>query len=138
MSDTTGLDRAYANVNRVHFDDNTKTLYLSGTDPTNPTDLYADATIPFGVLHTTDRYAQLEQLTNIYKPDVIVGHSLGGALALEYQRHHPAVDVRTYNAPVLNLLPDGSRNRFSHYFDPISMFDNAASRSFSFSPHSYK
>ena len=61
-----------------------------------------------------------------------VGDSLGGAVALELQKHHPGLKVRTDGAPVIDLKgaiqPTWSVNteRYRNFGDPISMFDSSA------------
>jgi len=106
----------------------------------DPKDLYADINIPFGTLAYTDRYQEMVQMIDLYKPTRLVGHSLSGSEILEYQKRHPNMDVKTYGAPVLDLnFMKISKNRLSNYFDPISMFDWSAKKQFSrnINPHSY-
>ena len=60
------------------------------------------------------------------------GDSLGGAVALELQKHHLELKVRTYGAPVIVLKgamqPTWNANteRYINFGDPISMFDSSA------------
>ena len=61
----------------------------------------------------------------------VVGDSLSGSAALELQKHHPALKVRTYGAPVVDLegAVQPSRNtdteRYRILGDPISLFDSS-------------
>ena len=69
-----------------------------------------------------------------FKPNIkrVVGHSLGGSVALELQKHHPELMSRTYGAPVVDLKgavqptwnTKAERDRILG--DPISMFDTSA------------
>ena len=87
----------------------------------------------FGDLTTTTRYKAAEKALK-YNPNIqrAVGDSLGGAVALELQKHHPELKVRTYGAPVIDLKgaiqPTWNANteRFRNLGDPISMFDTSA------------
>ena len=67
----------------------------------------------------------------------LVGHSLGGATALQLQRENPALKTRTYGAPVMSTT--GSSERWKHYGDPVSMLDFGAQATApgSLNPHSY-
>ena len=62
----------------------------------------------------------------------VVGDSLGGSVALEIQRHHPELRVRTYGAPVVDLKgamqPTWNANteRYRNFGDSVSMFDSPA------------
>ena len=61
-----------------------------------------------------------------------VGDSLGGAVALELQKHHPELKVRTYGAPVVDLKgatqPTWNANteRYTKLGDPVAMCDSSA------------
>ncbi len=61
-------------------------------------------------------------------PDImnVVGHSLGGSVALELQQNFPDRKFKsnTYGAPVASLT--GADNRFRNYFDPVSILDRGA------------
>lgn len=77
--------------------------------------------IPLGQTTHVDRYVDAERrLPGI---DTVVGHSMGGSVALELAKHFSVV-TRTYGAPVLSLTP--SSDRFRDTFDPFSMFDLGA------------
>ena len=87
----------------------------------------------FGDITTTSRFKAAEKaLKNNPNITRAVGDSLGGAVALELQKHHPKLKVRTYRAPVLDfkgaVQPNWSANAEGHrkFADPISMFDSSA------------
>ena len=101
LKDSKGLEKAYKDVNNVYFNDGV--LYVSGTHLNKIDDIVADMNIPSQTLSNTKRYEQLEQLIDLYKPNTLVGHSLGGSLVLEFQRRNPYVEVRTYGAPVFTV-----------------------------------
>ena len=64
---------------------------------------------------------------NSGKPvDRIVGHSLGGSVALEMQRQHDIPKSRTFGAPVFDLFPKVGQDRYRHPLDPVSVFDRSA------------
>ena len=71
----------------------------------------------------------------------MVGHSLGGSVALELEKNNPQdkLFTTTYGAPVYT---DSSiySNRFRVVGDPVSMFDNGAITKLpnSINPHSYE
>lgn len=137
ITDTQGLDRAYENRNYyIHGD----TLYIAGTNSWR--DVFDDITkIPFwGNLKDSERYQQAEKALK-ENPQIkhVIGHSLGGSVALELEKTFPKQieTSRTYGAPVLDLTQhemDPSVSRFRNMFDPVSIFDNAANVSVNFNP----
>ena len=86
-----------------------------------------------GDLRNAERYqianGYLEQHPEIKK---LVGHSLGGAVAIQLEKNHPERDLKsiTYNAPVWDPLgtdkPKVGNFRFSNSKDPVSIFDRSA------------
>ena len=63
----------------------------------------------------------------------VVGHSLGGAVALELQKEFPNLESRTYGAPAfeptgLERWQKGNVERFANMYDPVTIFDNSATR----------
>ena len=60
--------------------------------------------------------------------DRVVGHSLGGSVALQQQTDHDIPYSRTFGAPVLSLNPlnRGNVDRVRHPLDPVSVFDREA------------
>ena len=85
-TDVEGLHEAYNRQTQlyVHGD----TLYIAGTDPTDLQDDVDDLGIPLFKTSKSLRYKNAVDLLDV-NPDVkhIVGHSLGGATALELQQH---------------------------------------------------
>ena len=133
-----GLNSAYNNTNKVHVNGNT--LYVAGTSSLK--DAYDDITkIPFyGDIKNSTRYNQAKNVLND-NPNInkIIGHSLGGSVALELQKDNNKFETTTYSAPVLQLNPFVTGNRYRFKNDPISMFDNGAItvNKFNLNPHSY-
>ena len=132
-----GLNRAYNNDNKIHIDGNT--LFVAGTSDLK--DAYDDITkIPFyGDITQSTRYNQaktaLDANPNITK---IIGHSLGGSIALQFQKDNNKFQTTTYGAPVLQIgLTKGNRYRFP--YDPVSYLDNGSItvNKFNLNPHSY-
>lgn len=137
--DEQGLKQAYEDVNHHYYDDKTETLYISGTNPLDYKDIYADVNIPFGTLSTTDRYKQMVQLIDLYNPKQLVGHSLGASEVLEYQKYNPQIKTRTYAAPVVSLFGGTASDRYKHGWDPVALFDRNAisTTSKSWNPHTF-
>jgi hypothetical protein len=133
-----GLNNAYNNINKVYVDGST--LYVAGTS--NLKDVYDDISkIPFyGNLKDSTRYNQaktaLDSNPNVNK---IIGHSLGGSVALQLQKDNNKYETTTYGAPVLQINPFITGNRYRFKNDPISMLDNGAItvNTFKLNPHSY-
>jgi len=128
--DEAGLTKAYQDPSGVSYDPTSRTEYVRGT--TTPRDVYDDFTkIPFwGNLQDSDRYQTADKsyydLVNSGKPvDRIVGHSLGGSVALEMQRQHNIPKSRTFGAPVLDFSSK-KQDRYRHPLDPVSVFDRSA------------
>ena len=62
--------------------------------------------------------------------DVVVGHSLGGAVAFSLSQHFRVHPI-TYAAPVfdLNPLDPSGSDRYRHSGDPVAFLDLAATTS---------
>jgi len=146
--DEAGLDAGYGykSFPGASYDENTGTLYVAGSDSWRS--WYDDFTkIPaWGKTTDAERYQQAERayddLTQKYGKSVhrVVGHSLGGSVALELAKNKGIEFSRTFGAPVLDLSPfhRGTVERFRHPLDPVSVLDRGATwaplRSY---PHSY-
>jgi hypothetical protein len=134
--DERGMDNAYGykSFPGVAYDENTGTLYIAGSDSWRS--WYDDGVnIPdWGDLTHAERYKQAERayndLTQKYGKPVnrVVGHSLGGSVALELAKNKDIEFTRTFGAPVMDLNPDhrGLVERYRHPVDPVSFFDRGA------------
>ena len=139
ITDAEGLNKAYAQGDTYKYG---KTLYIAGSHTAR--DWYDDFTkIPFGTTANAYRYQKADEALKA-NPDVtrVVGHSLGGAVALELQKNHPGLNSRTYGAPVfdplaLNYLQQGRVERHANFLDPIASLDSSANRSIKFDPTSW-
>ena len=118
-----GLSKAYQSDKKLYVDGDS--LFIAGTS--DKQDVYDDITkIPFyGDLKKSNRYIDVD---NVLKnnPNVknVIGHSLGGSVALELEKNNPnRYKTTTYGAPVISLTKG---NRFRHGNDPFSSFDYGA------------
>ncbi len=133
IRDDEGLQRAYEQGDAYPHGD---TLYIAGSHTAK--DWYDDVTkIPFwGDLHNATRYQQADKALKA-NPNIkkVVGHSLGGAVALQLQRDHPNLTSRTYGAPVWDPLgEDGKVERYRNWGDPVSIFDRSTNKSVKANP----
>ena len=100
ITDSEGLSRACSHGDHyIHG----KTMYIAGNHTLS--DWYDDFTkVPvWGDLRNSERYQKTrEPLKNRSEIDNVVGHSLGGVVALEMQQHFAdrIKNSRTYGAPV--------------------------------------
>lgn len=119
-------------------------MFIAGTRTAR--DWLHNVKIPLQRTDLLDRYRTATDRLSQY-PDVnrVVGHSMGGSVALALARNNPQITQRpvTYGAPVvLGTQIDSERHR--DLFDPVSVFDlTAAQHGFPFMdglmfPHSYK
>ena len=130
--DEEGLKNAYNDktATGVYYDPNTRTEYVKGS--ITGRDWYDDFTkIPFGNTRNAERYQQAdkayEDLQASGKPvDRVVGHSLGGSVALDMQKNHGIPQSRTFGAPVLDVNPFGHSERYRHPLDVVSILDRGA------------
>lgn len=119
------LDKAYSKQKGLYQKGNT--LYVAGTK--SLTDVLDDTLIPLQKTEMSHRYH--DALAHLKKhPDVerVVGHSLGGAVALQLDKDKPygvGYKTRTYGAPVFDM--EGIRGeRYRNPGDPVSIFDIGA------------
>ena len=147
--DEEGLTKAYANKAGTFYDPATKTEYIKGS--TTATDWIQDfENLPFSNTAKTERYGQaLDKYNELtaqgQRPERLVGHSLGGGVALQMDSdlarrgHH--VKTGTFGAPVLDVMSpfNGSKpERFKHWGDPVGALDFGATHGkFKLYPHSY-
>jgi hypothetical protein len=121
-------------------------LYVKGT--VNAQDWWDDFTkVPaWGDLKDSKRYgdAQLaydDLLQRGLPVDRVVGHSLGGSVALEQQKANNITFSRTFGAPVMDptgVVHRGLVERYRHPLDPVSIFDRGATWGKVLAyPHSY-
>ena len=120
IEDRVGLDRAYADPRKVYMEGDS--IYVAGTSSLG--DVMDDLALPFGLTKGTQRFIDAERVLQA-NPKIrrVVGHSLGGAVALEMQRDHPDIKTRTYGAPVVSMSPG---ERYKSAGDPVSALDFGA------------
>ena len=129
-TDRQGLERAYAQGDTYIWGD---TLYVAGSHTAR--DWYDDVTkVPFwGDLRGAERYRAAEKVLKEH-PNVkrVVGHSLGGSVALELQKRHQRLASRTYGVPVWDPFGEdkksGKVERYRNLVDLVSFVDGSASK----------
>ena len=134
MDDKAGLDEAY-NTDEGTYTKGT-TLFIAGTKSFG--DVLDDIAIPLGMTNTTARHRDASMVLNA-NPRIrrVVGHSLGGAVALQLQKENPELQAVTYGAPVFSL--SGSADRYRELGDPVAALDFGSSWSLpaGWNPHAY-
>ena len=103
-------------------------------------DVWDDLNIPFHLTSKSNRYQHasklLDENQNIKQ---LVGHSLGGPVALELQGNMAdrKFTTNTYGAPVLSFT--SAENRYRNRGDPVSMLDFGSKSSVhvGLNPHTY-
>jgi hypothetical protein len=143
--DEDGLEKAYKDTTTTgtYSDPDTRSLYVKGSQ--TPRDWYDDFTkVPFGRVQNSERCQEADaayhQLQDSGQPvDRVVGHSLGGSVALEMQNNYGIPRSRTFAAPVVDFSGRGSE-RYGHPLDPVSMFDGGArtSNMLKLNPHDFR
>jgi hypothetical protein len=136
ITDKAGLDKAYGRDSKLYTHGDT--LYIAGTSSFQ--DVWDDLKIPFKQTDKSMRYRKaVEVLKTNNDIKNVVGHSLGGAVALELQQNYPDRKFKsnTYGAPVLSIT--GADNRFRNVFDPVSILDRGAANSVNvgLNPHTF-
>ena len=134
MDDEAGLDQAYQTTEGTYTKGDT--LYIAGTKSFG--DVLDDIAIPLGLTNTTARHRDAALVLNA-NPRIrrVVGHSLGGAVALQLQKESPKLEAVTYGAPAFSL--SGSADRHRELGDPVAALDFGATSSLptSWNPHNY-
>jgi hypothetical protein len=138
ITDKTGLHKAYDANGKLYAHDGT--LYIAGTSSLR--DVWDDLKIPFHLTSKSDRYQNAHKYLEDHKNITnLVGHSLGGSVALELQDNMDERNFKTntYGAPVFNLNYTHATNRYRNIGDPVSMFDFGATQGIhiGLNPHSY-
>jgi len=101
-------------------------MYIAGSHTAK--DWYDDVTkIPaWGDVRNATRY-QAAMRALLANPQVsrVIGHSLGGSVALELEKNYPQQikHSTTYGAPVLSVGGEKNADRHGHYLDPVSILD---------------
>jgi hypothetical protein len=138
--DKDGLDKAYSKESKLYTHGDT--LYIAGTSSLQ--DVWDDLKIPFRQTDKSMRYKNASALLKVNRDITnVVGHSLGGSVALELQQNFPERNFKTntYGAPVFSATPAGTAtgNRYRNYFDPISFLDRGANSSINIglNPHTF-
>ena len=154
ITDKEGLERAYTSPNNTYVIGDT--LYIAGTQfgkflsgmipshwgsgefSVGSKDVWDDISkIPvWGDVKDSTRYKEAHTAFQA-NPNIklVVGHSLGGSVALELQKQYPHLDSRTYGAPVFDIFGKDARtkqskiDRYRNYLDPVSIFDRSANDS---------
>ena len=133
QQDEDGMGKAYADTTAkgVYYDPASTTEYIKGS--TTKQDWFDDATkIPFwGDTRDSERYQEAEKAyedlgAQGHPVHRVVGHSLGGSVALQMQQDHGLTYSRTFGAPVMDVNPFGEAERYRHPLDPVSIFDRKA------------
>ena len=136
ITDKDGLHKAYALDEKLYARGDT--LYIAGTSSLR--DVWDDLKIPFHLTSRSDRYQNaskyLEENQTIKQ---LVGHSLGGSVALELQGNMEKrkFQTNTYGAAVVSFTP--AENRYRNFGDPVSMLDwgSKSSLNVGLNPHTY-
>ena len=152
MTDAEGIQKAYAHGDYHVFGN---TLFIAGSHTVK--DWVDDVTkVPFwGNTQNATRYIEAEKALKANpQVNMVVGHSLGGAVALELQKNHPYLKSRTYGSPTWDIfgtdamprsqwealgkpdfVPEPNKiQRFRNIGDPVSMFDASAKTSVDLMP----
>jgi hypothetical protein len=136
ITDKAGLEKAYGRESKLYTHGDT--LYIAGTSSLQ--DVWDDLKIPFNQTDKSMRYRMAVAALKV-NPDImnVVGHSLGGSVALELQQNFPDRKFKsnTYGAPVFSI--SGADNRFRNFFDPVSILDRGAKNSVNIglNPHTF-
>jgi hypothetical protein len=136
ITDKEGLHKAYAATDKLFASG--ETLYIAGTSSLR--DVWDDLKIPFHLTSKSDRYQHASKFLEENKGiKQLVGHSLGGSVALELQDNMADRNFKTntYGAPVFSFT--SAENRYRNIGDPVSMLDFGSKSSLhvGLNPHTY-
>ena len=128
IMDKVGLKRAYETKSGLYQHGNN--LYIAGTRDFR--DVIDDSKLPFDKgARNSKRYEEVKQYLDEH-PEInnLIGHSLGGAVALQGNKDNPnKYNIVTYGSPAVNssfIKDDSNIKRFRNSGDPISMLDGKA------------
>jgi hypothetical protein len=131
ISDEDGLTKAYEAKNGLYQHHNK--LFIAGTKSLQ--DAWDDLKIPFGKTMDGVRAdnANAYYLANQSSIDTVIGHSLGGAIALNLEQKYGKkgdnpygiIQSKTFGSATASL-PGGSNDRIRYLGDPISALDFGA------------
>ena len=147
--DEYGMQKAYEDLPNTgtYYDPKTRTMYVRGSQTRR--DWYDDFfRVPvWGESHDIEMYDNAskayDKLISEGKPvDRVVGHSLGGSVALQLQKDRDIPLSRTFGAPVVDFDPGVTHKvlaeRYRHPLDPVSVLDrNATWGTLKGYPHMY-
>ena len=152
ISDEEGLKRAYDTKDGLYQHYNK--LFISGTK--DPIDFVDDLKLPFDdTLNMTTRGRTADKYyRSHHEIDTVIGHSLGGAVALSLEKQYKKegnnpygiIQSKTFGSPTVSAnFTNNNPNRIRYFGDPISALDFGSttvmpSMGFRFnnSAHSYK
>ena len=124
ISDEDGLTKAYAAPSGLHQHYNK--LFIAGTRDF-PIDHWDDLKIPFGktLEGKRGRDAEAHYLENQNQIDTVIGHSLGGAIALNLEQKYKdnIIQSKTFGSATASLPGGGKADRIRYFGDPISTLD---------------
>ena len=128
ISDEDGLTKAYSSENGLYHHHNK--LFIAGTKSLQ--DAWDDLKIPFGKTMDGVRAdnANAYYLSNQSSIDTVIGHSLGGAIALNLEQKYGKkgdnpygiIQSKTFGSATASV-PGGGGDRIRYFGDPISALD---------------
>jgi len=129
ISDEDGMTKAYSSKNGLYHHHNK--LFIAGTKSLQ--DAWDDLKIPFGKTMDGVRAdnANAYYLANQSSIDTVIGHSLGGAIALNLEQKYGKsgdnpygiIQSKTYGSATASLPGGGKSDRIRYFGDPISALD---------------
>ena len=130
ITDDEGLKNAYDAKDGLYQHYNK--LFIAGTRDF-PTDHIDDLKLPLNdTLNNTTRGKTADMYyRSHHEIDTVIGHSLGGAVALSLEKQYKKegdnsygiIQSKTFGAPVSTIFSGNSPNRIRYFGDPISALD---------------